>query len=446
MDFSTELYREHLEEAAFLYGQRGVLFKEPDVTWTDLGDFEQRLALHIEALVEGGETALQVCRRQANEGDAGELHAAVRVFCQHKRLDLMREVFDALDVEDTERVLAAANGLKNQWPPEWTGEIAALWKDKPQACAALLPRVIGFKRLATMDQVLIAALTNASANQLYTLIWALGRIKAQAAIHVLTPLLRHEETSIASAAALSLLRMGAAVAMDAAAMQCAPADFRHLLHLSLAGGSKDVPHLIEQLGDPECAADPALALGLLGDIRAVEPLLNLVGHPAAGENAAMALNLITGADLYQEVFVPEEIDPRALFEEELEKLNRGEPLYPPGQEPGSMVTKLTQVPDAWRTWWGQNRYRFKVEARYRNGRPFTPECLLENLKHEHSPFFLRQIAYEELVARYSLDIPFETDMTVQDQLIALQQLETQLHQTQNRWQPGAWYLAGRSMA
>ena len=32
MDFSVELYREHLEEGAFLYDQRGALFADPELT------------------------------------------------------------------------------------------------------------------------------------------------------------------------------------------------------------------------------------------------------------------------------------------------------------------------------------------------------------------------------------------------------------------------------
>jgi len=41
-DFETELYQEHLEEASFLYEQRLTLFDDPEITWLDIADFEER--------------------------------------------------------------------------------------------------------------------------------------------------------------------------------------------------------------------------------------------------------------------------------------------------------------------------------------------------------------------------------------------------------------------
>ena len=41
-NFATELYREHLEEASFLYEQRLAPFDDPEITWPDIEDFEKR--------------------------------------------------------------------------------------------------------------------------------------------------------------------------------------------------------------------------------------------------------------------------------------------------------------------------------------------------------------------------------------------------------------------
>ena len=91
LDFETELYQEHLEEASFLYEQRLTLFDDPEITWLDIADFEERFEAHIDGLVVGEEPALNVCKTQAMEGDFGELHAAVRVFCRQNRLDFVQE-------------------------------------------------------------------------------------------------------------------------------------------------------------------------------------------------------------------------------------------------------------------------------------------------------------------------------------------------------------------
>ena len=66
LDFETELYQEHLEEASFLYEQRLTLFDDPEITWLDIEDFEERFEAHIDALVVGEELALK-------ERDLGDL-------------------------------------------------------------------------------------------------------------------------------------------------------------------------------------------------------------------------------------------------------------------------------------------------------------------------------------------------------------------------------------
>ena len=108
--FNVELYREHLEEASFLYEQRLAYLHDPEVNWPDLRDWEERFEAHIDALVVGGELALEVCRQQAAEGDAGEMHAALRVFCRRDRKDDAFAVLSALDPTDEEAVRAVVAG------------------------------------------------------------------------------------------------------------------------------------------------------------------------------------------------------------------------------------------------------------------------------------------------------------------------------------------------
>ena len=120
-----ELYQEHLEEASFLYEQRLTLFNDPEITWEDIHDFEERFEAHIDGLVVGEELALEVCKTQAREGDFGELHAVVRVFCRQKRQDLSPGCWTELDAEDAERTQAVSDALKHEFLEDWQEDISA---------------------------------------------------------------------------------------------------------------------------------------------------------------------------------------------------------------------------------------------------------------------------------------------------------------------------------
>jgi hypothetical protein len=187
-------------------------------------------------------------------------------------------------------------------------------------------------------------------------------------------------------------------------------------------------------------------LGLLGDISAVDTLLAQIANAELVESGARGLNLITGAEIYEEVFIPEKIDEDELFEEELETLKRSEPLYPPGQEPGVTLTRLSQKPEDWHKWWTANKSRFNPQIRYRNGKPYSPACLLENLESEKSPRQVRQLAYEELVIRYGVDFPFETGMFVAQQKQALATYAEWIKVNGSRFREGKWYFAGQVMS
>ena len=442
LDFETELYQEHLEEASFLYEQRLTLFDDPEITWLDIADFEERFEAHIDALVVGEEPALNVCKTHAMEGDFGELHAAVRVFCRQNRLDFVQECLEALDPEDTERVQAISDALNHELPAEWEDEFISILLKDDQRLIPVVAKLIGYRRLSSGKE-LLHALQQKDSQAVSNIIWSIGRVREQYARTLLfNKYLQHEDKSVCSATALALLRIGDPQTID----HCL--HFVHsgnwpFLPLGLGGSCSTAVVLIESTTNNKASADCLIALGLLGDISAVDTLLSDLGNADLAESAAMALNLITGAGIYEEVFIPEEIDEDELFEEELEKLKRGESLYPPGEEPGTTITRLSQKPEDWQKWWAENKSHFNPAIRYRNGKPYSPACLLENLESEKSPRIVRQMAYEEFVIRYGIDFPFETDMLVSQQKQAIAKYAEWIKTNGHRFREGEWYFAGQ---
>jgi hypothetical protein len=176
LDFTAEIYREHLEEVSFLYEQRLSLLDNPEVGWPALQDPEERLESHIDALVDGEDRALELCRTQATDGDAGELHAAVRLFCRQNRMDLLREVLQGLDPEQEEKKRAVIDAIKYELPAGWNGEIIQMLSGKEQSLVLLAAEVAGYRRLPARHE-LLKVLERKDPATVQILIWALGRLR-----------------------------------------------------------------------------------------------------------------------------------------------------------------------------------------------------------------------------------------------------------------------------
>jgi uncharacterized protein (TIGR02270 family) len=432
--FTIGLYLEHLEEASALYDQWRALLDDPELAWYEVDDFEARLEAHLDALVLGGDLALAVCRQQGLEGDFGEAHAALRVFCRHRRLDLLREMLAAMDPDDGDRIRAAADALCQELPPEWSDDIRQMLRGENPAHRRVAARVAGFRQLDLGPDLLACLQETASPGTLSTVAWALGRIRHAPAYPPLSSLyVRHDDPAVRTEAGVALLRIGEARGVRVAAerVRTSAAD---ALIIGLGGDRTHLVSLLELVAGGGASPEVCLGMGLLGDALAVTPLLAVLEDQEVAEEAALALHLITGADLYGEVFVPEEAEEDELFEDERAA---GEPTGPPA---GSTQVRLSTDPGVWRGWWAENASRFGGGFRYRNGVLATPHALLDNLASGRLPRRLRQLVAEELVVRYGVDVPFETEMSVPLQRHALDRVAGWVATHGARYTPGLWYL------
>jgi uncharacterized protein (TIGR02270 family) len=447
-DFLIELYQEHLEEASFLYEQRQTLFNDADIVWPDIDDFEQRLEAHIDALVLGAELALQPCRQRAVEGEPGELFIAVCVFCRQGRKDLVLEVLAGLDPEDGERLEAISDALKYEMPDQWSDEfIRRVTENRPNA-SHMLAKLAGYRRLpAGAGPELLKILSGKVPQNTPDILCALGRLRYQEARPMLvTKYLKSQNESVCINAVRALLRMGEKEALNHCVQSVQSQDWPNTL-IGISAGWSAVSILLKKASQGKAATNRLLGLGLLGDISAVETLIGRLADPETAESAALAINLITGAEIYENAFIPDKFDEDELFPEELEKFRQGQaPTKSDGTPYGVAITRLSQKPEDWQDWWAKNRSGFKDGIRYRNGKPFSPACLLENMEFEKSPFKIRQLAYEELVIRYGMDIPFEANMYVAQQKRVIKDIAQWVAANSARFQEGVWYFAGRIMS
>lgn len=443
--FNIELYEEHLEEASFLYEQRLAYLVDPELTWKDLDDFEERFEAHIDALVVGDDLALEVCKGHCASGDFGELHAALRVFCRRDRSDLVYTVLQNIDVEDEDVVRAVIDALKSECPTDWHDDFVRILLGKCSRLVPVLAAVLGYRRVP-VEETLLRVIGAANESGLPNVIEALGRLGGETARGAIGPYLRSENPAVASAACRALIRLGDYQAIRHGLL-VAQAKPWPILSLGVGGNHSAVNVLTEIARSDRVSDDALIALGMLGDLGSVSHLYNCLTNPERALAAAVALQTITGAALYEEVFVPDEIDPDELFDEERARYEQtGEvPTRPDGEPFGANVTQISVNPQTWRQWLEDHKAQFDTKLRYRHGRPLSPAASLACLAAEHTPYRVRALICDELAVRYGARFALEADMPVREQERHLASMAAWVRENQSKFAPGQWYFAGRLM-
>ncbi len=420
--FRIGVYLEHLEEAAALWEQRPADRLNPDLAWTDLGYDEGRLEAHLDALVLGGDLALAVCRQQALAGDAGELHAALLVFCRQNRPDLVMPAVEAVDPEDGLALDALAEALAAEMPAGWE---AGVWSRTADPRWLRIAAALVAARGPAGRDALRAALPGAAGPTRALVARALGR----AGSPDLAALLSDADPAVRLEAGIALLRTGTPGG-QAAALPAVRDDDALLPLLGLAGRPSAVAWLAGRLGDGGPAA--AHALGLLGDAAAVPALVAALDGPEP-DAAALALFVMTGADLRAETVVPDVPDEDERFP--------GETVDPDAEARGTTVVGISTDPQAWADWWMANGGRFPLGTRHRLGWPAGPASQVASLASPDVPHTLRGLIADELAVRYRLTVAFDATWGVARQRAAL--AEMQVWAQSHPAVPGRWYVGGQ---
>jgi hypothetical protein len=251
------------------------------------------------------------------------------------------------------------------------------------------------------------------------LVWALGRIGGEEVSSLLLRLLRASRPSIRSHALRGLMRAHEWSALKASYV---PAQTEHWPHLpmGLGGDRQAVTILQRQLESGRASRETIMALGLLGDPTTTRSLVSALQSDQHVDATSMALRWITGASLYEEVFVPEPVDESELFEaEKVAWRERGEPPRRADGRPfGVDVRQLSRDPVVWSAWIDANGHEFDPDTRYRLGRPYCAEAVLLSVGDAGAPLEWRQAALDELLVRFGCNLGCEADDRVARQLKA----------------------------
>lgn len=376
--FLVELYEEHLLEASALYEQLQLLPTDYEIGWRDIRDFEDRLEAHLDALLVGNQLAAVTCNCRALKGDAGELYAAVRVWCRRGELSPLGRMFNT-SLKKAARLRAIADALRDDLPSDWEKWLLDLpTKDTRLLSTVLL--ITAYRRVRGADRLATQALDQSRPENVSQVLWACARVGGAEQQSIIRQYLNSPDLAIKHMAALSLVRLGDSTALEHARRE--PLSDWALKPLALAGGPSDWRMLsVQFLADPTPARIEALAV--VGEGETVGGLVALTGTPVIADSVAKALERIC-----------------------------------------DMPKQVSADPTECQKWYERNRERFIRGGRYRRGSPYSPQVLVAELECEKRSYAERQLAAEELAVRYSVDGGFEPDLPTGQQERAISRIKS----------------------
>lgn len=412
-DFSLGLYEDHLFEISYYYNQRVIDMDDPYFTWLDVEHAETRIDTHIEALKTDEKPAMDYCRMKAEKVEPGIVYATVRLLCHHMWDQGLMEILESPNTDQPNYAKAVTDAFISDLPEEWNSILRRMIISENPAWKRIAADTLAVK-LIPMEDELMEALKSADPDVLPAIIRAVGRLRLEKARHILTGLSMEktcDETVYQTC--LALLRIHEKEAVRIVLERKTLGRERYLL-MGLSGDDRYIPRLRKMARSEDACDESLFALFLLGDISSMDELIDCLENDCHPKAAALSLYMLTGAALYETVFISEPLDEDRLFKDEVEKLHNNT-MDSPLNEAGETITRLSQNPHIWRNWWYENKRSFVEDLRYRLGKPISKEGLLQVLLSEELPSFLRDLVHEELVIRYDTALAFDTSQHVKDQ-------------------------------
>ncbi len=433
MDLNLSLYHEHLWNLSAIFDQM-VWLKDKDLLpWPDFRRRDEQLDAHVSGLVQGGDLALDLCREKAVTGDVGECYGAVRVFIRKKAFPALKQAVLTMDLADAKRLDCVVRAFAHEHPDTDMENTVRDFLDMKGTFIRLSARIAGYHRL-DMVRNLYKAFDDPDTvkESLIEILTALGQLKPHWGTGRIATLLSSHDKNLRNAALSALVRIPD------------PPDLGHCLKIVPAGqwpgrlaGLLGMPGLThERSNDSEKSSEWIMAAGMTGCITHIPDLIDCLEIENLAGAAAGSLNLITGADLEEEVFVPGEM-PMEMLTPDAATWTAQSVVQ------GKTVCRISRDPTRWSGWWDKEQDRFDPQIRYRLGKPISPQGLFLILASASQSADLRTMAADELTIRYGLDIPFDRWMSVKTQRSLIKTLHRHIQQSDDRFKDGTLYYHQR---
>jgi hypothetical protein len=433
-----QLARDTLEDIASLSSLRKPIAGE---TWIDQAPFEQRLLDNLDYFASLGApafTGVALYHAEADAPDAARAFAAAFALgsvqgsdCVHAALTIAKQSPPEEMPGFADGFALAANSLADR-------ELAVLLEHPKAEIALMALNALG-RRGSLSDDACEQVLARADAPMTLELTRALAfNGSAERAPRLLEQLLNQSpDDDTFLAAAESLLVRGQTQTRDAlrsvldwSSSQSARRVAGALSLLCLSGNASDVERILEAAALVPTAAT-ARALGRYGHLRVIPFLQALLSaeDESVSAAAAQALERVTGAGLFETVEVPWVTD-----------LPPGLPDTPGIPNPTRPVQRVIREPTAWLAFLERETPKFQPEKRYRAGRPFRPQFVLDELTAAHTPAEERQLAALEFRIVSGVQTRFSPDDWVIRQQAHLREMADGI--ASRNAPEGAWWMHG----
>jgi len=378
----VDILEEHLEEAAFLWQQRGAALESRDYDFADLAELDERFLAHLDGLAVGGRESWKLLQPKLAEGEAGEAVAAGLVALQSGKREWIDQVLQAFPAAEGEVLAGLADAFRHAAYVDAGRFLESQLGSESAAVRAAATDALGFRRAPLAPGRVNALLGDGDARVVAAAVRAVGLLRLTEFAGRVEKLQGAEaEPSVRAEAWAAGLLLGGGRALarcrEAVASRAEQAA-RAIALIGLAGRPEDAALLIDVLHDADLARAAIGALGFLGDANAADALIRCAADPALARAAGEALSRITGVRLKDAGLVAEAADPGG---KEPEADTGEDEEYVEDPDEG------LPMPDAGRleAWWDENAARYDTKVRWRWGRPHGPDVLLEILRRGSLP-------------------------------------------------------------
>jgi uncharacterized protein (TIGR02270 family) len=358
-----DIYEEHLDEAAFLWGQWERALVAAHLTLQDVIDGpEERLLAHLDGLVLGGKRVAEKLLFPALEdSDEGKVFAATWALVQAEDADHLDVVLEALPKAKAPARAAMGRALELSTAREdLPRRLAVFWeKSDPPVHGAILDALARDAKWTA--EHLAGCLSEPDVTVQRAALRALRRMPDLPHHGRVEDLLRSEDVAVRQEAIATgyMMRVrGVGEACLREAQGTGDACRLPLALLALRGEAVDRELLMARLAVPEAKRHAIWAMGFLGDAATADLLVSMLDDEKVARVAGEALIAITGIVIAGSMVKP--------------GVTKGpgvEDVGPDDEVPEALPEDLLLVPNAAavRKWWARERGRFRVGTRYSRG-------------------------------------------------------------------------------